>query len=384
MRPLSEVEMKMSGNVINSDRNTSIQVLKGFGAILIFLFHGTVPFFVEHMSITMLALNLFFVLSGFMMAYSYSDRELEVSFLGNIKFAIKKVSALYGLYVITAIPFIFLLVMKMIQNPKDIGKYLLIIVLTLTLNQCWAVKDTMVLGINSPAWFLSTLMFLYLAFPSIWKKIKRAKSNKSLYIAAAVLVCAKFISSFLIVSFHVSKAVIWWVNDISPISRLVDFTVALIAGRIFFTYIENNEGPVFGKVKASVLEIVFIALAVVAGTTVNTDVNNVVLKALFADFTIIYLFINIPLAILFYNCEGIITRLFNHQPFIYFGEVSSYFYLIHYFFAGLVIMVIEMSVGTLPWMVKAIFLVIMFFISFAFSALANRVYKKKANRRSKN
>lgn len=368
----------MNGNSVNGGKNTSIQVLKGFGAIIIFLFHGTVPFFMEHLNITAIALNLFFVLSGFMMAYSYRNKDIEVSPLDSIKFGIKKIRSLYGLHIIMAIPFILLLVMQMLKNSGLIGINLLTMVLNLTLTQCWAVKDTVILGMNSPAWFLSNMMFLYMAFPFIWKKVKGAKSNKSLYITAAVLLCVKYMISLLLVLFNADSSFIWWVNDISPIGRVFDFTLALIAGRIFFTYIENNEGQVFGKVKATILEIVFIALAVVIGLANTANFNNVVLKALFSDYTVVFMFISIPLAILFYSCEGMITRLLNHQPFIYFGEVSSYFYLIHYFFVCLVMMLIESSVGALPWKVKSVCMVIMFLITFALSALANRIYKKKA------
>lgn len=368
----------MSEKLSNSGKNTSIQVLKGFGAIIIFLFHGKIPFFMEHLNITAIALNLFFVLSGFMMAYSYRNKDIEVSPLDSIKFGIKKIGSLYGLHIIMAIPFILILVMQMLKKSGLIGINLLTMVLNLTLTQCWAVKDTVVLGMNSPAWFLSNMMFLYMAFPFIWKKVKGAKSNKSLYITAAVLLCVKYMISLLLVLFNADLSFIWWVNDISPIGRVFDFTLALIAGRIFFTYIENNEGQVFGKVKATILEIVFIALAVVIGLANTANFNNVVLKALFNDYTVVFMFISIPLAILFYSCEGMITRLLNHQPFIYFGEVSSYFYLIHYFFVCLVMMLIELSVGALPWKIKSVCLAIMFLITFALSALANRIYKKKA------
>lgn len=368
----------MSEKLSNSGKNTSIQVLKGFGAIIIFLFHGKLPFFMEHLNITAIALNLFFVLSGFMMAYSYRNKDIEVSPLDSIKFGIKKIGSLYGLHIIMAIPFILLLVMQIVKKPGTIGINLLTMVLNLTLTQCWAVKDTVVLGMNSPAWFLSNMMFLYMAFPFIWKKVKGAKSNKSLYITAAVLLCVKYMISLLLVLFNADLSFIWWVNDISPIGRVFDFTLALIGGRLFFTYIENNEGQVFGKVKATILEIVFIALAVVIGLANTANFNNVVLKALFTDYTVVFMFISIPLAILFYSCEGMITRLLNHQPFIYFGEVSSYFYLIHYFFVCLVMMLIELSVGALPWKIKSVCLAIMFLITFALSALANRIYKKKA------
>lgn len=368
----------MSEKLSNSGKNTSIQVLKGFGAIIIFLFHGKLPFFMEHLNITAIALNLFFVLSGFMMAYSYRNKDIEVSPLDSIKFGIKKIGSLYGLHIIMAIPFILLLVVQMLKKSGLIGINLLTMVLNLTLTQCWAVKDTVILGMNSPAWFLSNMMFLYMAFPFIWKKVKGAKSNKSLYITAAVLLCVKYMISLLLVLFNADLSFIWWVNDISPIGRVFDFTLALIAGRIFFTYIENNEGQVFGKVKATILEIVFIALAVVIGLANTANFNNVVLKALFTDYTVVFMFISIPLAILFYSCEGMITRLLNHQPFIYFGEVSSYFYLIHYFFVCLVMLLIELSVGALPWKIKSVCLAIMFLITFALSALANRIYKKKA------
>lgn len=362
----------------DSSKNTSIQVLKGFGAIIIFLFHGTVPFFVEHINIIVTALNMFFVLSGFMMAYSYRNKEVESSFWGNIKFAVKKVSSLYGLYVITSIPFILVLIVRVKSNPQSIWINLLTIFLNLTLTQCWAVKGTIIFGLNAPAWFLSTLMFLYMTFPFIWKKIKGAKSNKNLYIAAAVLLCIKYIYSVVLVLLNASSSMIWWANNICPIARVVDFTLALIAGKIYFTYIENKEGQILGKAKATILEIVFIALAVAIGLVNTTSINNIVLKALFYDYTVIYMFISLPLAILFYNCEGIISRTLNHQPFIYLGEISSYIYLIHYFFAGLVIMLIEMSVGTLPWKVKSVCLVVMFLITVALSALANRVSKTKA------
>ena len=46
-------------------------------------------------------MSCFFVLSGFLLVNSYKDKKLELSFLHNFKFSIKKIKKLYPLHIIT-------------------------------------------------------------------------------------------------------------------------------------------------------------------------------------------------------------------------------------------------------------------------------------------
>ena len=111
---------------------------------------------------------VFFVMSGFLMMYSYNDFDIPTSFGNNIKFAISKCQKLYLLHVLMTmamIPF------YLIGDHKESIQFLVLkIVENLLLVQEWnPLKNS---SLNGVSWYLCTMFFVWFMFPFLKKRMK--------------------------------------------------------------------------------------------------------------------------------------------------------------------------------------------------------------------
>ena len=153
--------------------------------------------------------SVFFVLSGFVLAYSYS---LETRFSSDSirKFAVARFARIYPGYfcgLLLMIPFVLppsfknLTVLDMARAP-----------LSLLMLQSW-IPETAI-SWNGPGWSISVEMLFYLSFPvlgvSLWKL-----RNRTAWLTAAALI---WLFSMLLPLWSVSASV----QDFGTVSALVD------------------------------------------------------------------------------------------------------------------------------------------------------------------
>jgi len=109
--------------------------------------------------------SVFIILSGFVMMYSYSEKSVDSSLSGCIRFALKKISKLYPLHILMLV-----VAFPLCLNYSQVGlKY----IYSVFLIQGWLVTAENVFAINAVAWYLSLCLFFYLLFPLIAKLIKK-------------------------------------------------------------------------------------------------------------------------------------------------------------------------------------------------------------------
>jgi peptidoglycan/LPS O-acetylase OafA/YrhL len=189
----------------NLEGKTYIQSLTGlrfFAAIFVVVAHvvlqvyGRLPDQISTYltSLSGLGMPLFFILSGFVIHYTYSDILNEQGVMGKKKFWIARFARLYPLYIIVLL--IHLLTVKNgIVNVESLSGFLR----HLTLTQTWSYE---IIGTNnlvyllcsfqvSNVWSISTEVFLYLSFPLILFFLNKVKSIRSYVIlgSASLLLC---------------------------------------------------------------------------------------------------------------------------------------------------------------------------------------------------
>lgn len=134
------------------------------------------------------AVNLFFVMSGFMMMVAYADAPGGVLFAH--EFWKRRAARIVPVYVLSV----------MLQSPFLIfPDGLLDLVLTLTFTQTWF--GTGHLHVNQPLWTLSVQFTFWLLFPFIVTRVKAA-SNHAMF--AAVLLCSLLVHIILFCLLYVS------------------------------------------------------------------------------------------------------------------------------------------------------------------------------------
>ena len=110
--------------------------------------------------------SFFFVLSGFILTYTYVKQIKDKNF-DNKKFLIKRVFRLGPLHFITALPFIIISIYNDSFNVIST-------ILNISFLQAWIPNVDIYYYLNTPAWSLSNEMFFYICFfPLVALSLKR-------------------------------------------------------------------------------------------------------------------------------------------------------------------------------------------------------------------
>jgi peptidoglycan/LPS O-acetylase OafA/YrhL len=208
-----------------------------FAAIDVVLFHFSahvIPFW-NHIGSGYLGVDLFFVLSGFVLMYNYGERA-------------KSESGFYRLFLTARIARIYpaFLLAFVLAAPATIGtalarhppgeaweKTAIAGVATLSLLHAWVPRLASVW--NFPSWSVSVEMFFYLSFPLLAVRLKRFSEGRSVLV---VLICALLAPGLF--AYAIAQAAGLPPSDITifgleniPIVRLSQFVMGMALGQIF-------------------------------------------------------------------------------------------------------------------------------------------------------
>ena len=232
------------------ERIDSLQVVRAIAFSALFVYHAVRTFpgngRVYHYISTgpgPWGVSVFFVLSGFLMTYSYWDREPGRTPSDMAGFALKKIRKLYPLHLIMlCVGVVYAL--RQGANPANLQKYL---VKTIPLLQTWFSVGYQ--AINTVAWYLSVSLFLYFIFPLILPAAKRgtAKESAGKIIAVYVVQVAAGYCVPLYTGFEVK-----WITYCHPLYRMGDFIIGALTAAFF---IKTGKNKRFSKLECSILEL---------------------------------------------------------------------------------------------------------------------------------
>jgi peptidoglycan/LPS O-acetylase OafA/YrhL len=179
-----------------------------------------------------MAVSLFFLLSGFILAYTYAG---QINKSGAYrKFWEARFARLWPVYIISLVlisasehylpkpaPFVAVVLMVQAWNPFDIG-----------MAGVW----------NTVCWTLSTEAFFYLCFPFIQPRLEKLSSSRLLWILATTLV--------LIISFNLESDGFGYVDNSLlnfshvpiPVLRLPEFIAGVLMGNLYLMKYSGNRG----------------------------------------------------------------------------------------------------------------------------------------------
>ena len=180
---------------------------------------------------TPISVSYFFVSSGFLLAYNYSERADQRQ-MDSTRFLLGRVARLLPVYfmgLLVALPLI------LTHSDFSLGKA----TLTLLLLQAWSPSSA--LYWNPPAWALSNLAFFYVSLP-VLLKLTRSTSKRTCMLVAGL---AWAISVGLALAYmHANPDGLHQINNHShgfwlsilkynPLTRLPEFIIGVMAGRLF-------------------------------------------------------------------------------------------------------------------------------------------------------
>lgn len=166
----------------------NLQGLRFFAFLLIFLNHSY-----WYLGISKVfdygarGVEIFFVLSGYLVAYNYCDKEIGNTFNDSVHYVYKKLKKFYVLHIVTFVCFFITPLKKFIKGvmtEQQSQKFIVDTILNITLLKSWWAPS--MFSFNGVTWFLSTILFAYLLVPQLVNFFKR-RSNK-FYVCSLVFV----------------------------------------------------------------------------------------------------------------------------------------------------------------------------------------------------
>lgn len=278
--------------------------LRGIAALLVSYFHIdiTVSENAKARNYTMLIENsyalvdLFFVLSGFIMAYVYWEK-----FISSINrkecadFFIARFSRIYPLHLAT---FILMVLLSIYSNGFSVLTYRLgDIIQNIFLIQAWGLTDQFFF--NFPSWSVSVEFFAYLLFPLIMILIRLKYGALCL----AIIAFSAYLFMLLILgTFHVEE-------NLSLIRGIPSFILGILTFRI---------RAITSFLSDSLISILQISCSLTIILLMHFDTGLFIALTLF------------PILVLsLWEDRGILAKALSIRPLVYLGALSYSIYLLH-------------------------------------------------------
>lgn len=255
----------MNGINKKSDRTImSFQSLRALAFMAIFLSHTKLV----SLHFGAWGVSVFLVLSGFLMVYSYYEKEVDLSTKSCVVFSVNKIKKLYLLHIIMMIAALVLLIISIIVNKsfKDVLLTVAKLMFNALLLQAWIPISNIYFSLNGVSWYLSVCVLLYMAFPIIITKIKKQGGGiANAFLIYIIMLVAAFCTRGITLFDNFSK----WFTYICPLFRLGDFVIGCYLG---YVYINRNEAKVRRRGPYTVFEIV---VFVIIGLSIYVAHNGI-------------------------------------------------------------------------------------------------------------
>ena len=306
-----ETKAKMGGRI------KSLQGLRVLAFVGIFLWHA-----IDTPSGSW-GVSVFIMLSGFVMVYSYWHRweDKTYSIKEALVFSIRKIKPLYPLHIIMLIAaFIPYYLMPVLQNfsSREMLKIIAKLAITVPLIQTWFPVGFE--AINTVAWYLSAMLFLYAVFPFIMHFLKKRRWDIKEIIIMMVLAYVAQLGMAFVFRFLPLLKNAHWSCYILPLFRLWDFFIGCCLGYCFL----HSQHKKMNQTYVTVCEGLFLVLAFLGMVGIVKLPNA-------SWFTFALIFVPSSAGIVWFlaRSEGLISKLLSTKPFQVAATITPFAFLIH-------------------------------------------------------
>jgi peptidoglycan/LPS O-acetylase OafA/YrhL len=225
------------GAAIHSDRRLpALTGLRIAAALAVYASHigapaGSPAFLQAFFASGYCGVTVFFVLSGFVLAFNYFEDMRQPNLGSAYDFFVARFARVYPLYLLV----LLYVVLHEHASGTDVSlwwQHALAL-------QAWDASDAHAYAFNGPGWSIGVEFFLYACFPLLVPLVAKLRTPRALLGAAAIVALAIFA---LVAWFVVSgKGDLSWLDPASahrwlyrtPLTRLGDFVLGMLAARAF-------------------------------------------------------------------------------------------------------------------------------------------------------
>jgi peptidoglycan/LPS O-acetylase OafA/YrhL len=271
------------------------------------------------------AVTFFYVLSGFILAYTYYDQFRALSHRAIWNFYVARWARIYPVYVLT-----FLLVLP-VSHPGQalldghFGSAGWKALANLSLGQCFSPSANWSHAFNPVAWSLSVEWFFYLCFPFLlWGWLRAGRLGRVLIVGLAAAPWA------LATGYRWAHGG-WtpeghWLSVLFPPARLLEFTVGCVLGWLAVRYHWIARGG-YARRRDTALEVAAVAAV---GLAVHLAPLPDPLAPSLLSVNGYFLPVFAAVILVFARGRGGLSGLLSHRLPVYLGESSYALYMIHY------------------------------------------------------
>jgi peptidoglycan/LPS O-acetylase OafA/YrhL len=296
---------KNNGKMLNA-----LTSFRFIAALMVFIYHAGIG---NSYQTGYIGVSFFFILSGFIMTYTYRDKLSKQDPYHVKKYFIARLAKIYPVHVLTfflAVPYYFFIPLK-----HETILYVFQAITNLLLIHSFIPFGN--ISFNGVSWSLSDELFFYLLFPYILfatlTKLTKIRDKFIIILLIWIIFALAFIAlpenNFSI-----------WLTYYFPGVRIFEFFVGIILGIIFLetkVYLSKFSNFIFSLTE--ITSILLLSIIVYSATSFS---QNIRFSLIFIPFLGLIIFV-------FAFQKGIFSKIMSKNIFIYLGEISFSFYMLH-------------------------------------------------------
>lgn len=285
-------------------------------AFMVFLFH--LGLFRQYQLGTA-GVQFFFVLSGFILAFNYHSKFKELNRAAIYTFYKARFAKVYPVHVLTFLIASPLVILYFHPNGFYWLKLGFMSILNLLLVQSYIPSEATYFNFNGVSWTLSVEAFFYISFPFLLWLFNKYKVTATAVKPLSVLFSLWLLLLLLNIRLDGENPWYVWLLHIFPVTRCFEFSAGVILGLLF---IERSDQGTRNKSFFHGMEIgcvvLFAGLLFISKSLDEGMVRGVYFVPLWS--LLIYTFA---------FQAGVLSKLLSNKLFVYLGEISFSFYMMH-------------------------------------------------------
>ena len=293
----------------------SLQALRGLAFVGIFLGHF------YYFGWTPISVSVFFVLSGFLLTIKDTREYENYTLADSFHEAIRRVMKLFPLHLVLTVICIPLAIVR--EDVFSIVDLIVKLICNVFLVQSLVPSADIAASLNGVAWYLSTILILYILFPFIYRIFYRIKNADKLRILLLLTIIVQTAMVFFTYRTFHNENILVYLTHCFPLYRLFDMLAGIILALLLTVKEERN-------VDYSPKLYIFFEVAIILSCADLVFIWTMGETNIFYTHAPVTTLLAVLLTFVFSKNKGILTKILTNKVLVFLGDRSGSAFLIHF------------------------------------------------------